>query len=137
MYLKIGAYVLAAILLFGAGFRVATWRDAKKHNEYVIAQQKADIKGVTAKLDDVLTKTTNQVADTQAQLAKLNALNIKTSAAMESITNKSRQINNEIAKLGAPKCKFDANYGRVYEQIGTDANSGRGALYGTEAKPKH
>lgn len=137
MYVKIIAYALAAILLFGAGFKVASWRDGNKFNAYVAKQNEQDAQGVVKKLDDVLSKTQTSADETQAQLTKLNELSAANSAAMENISTKSRQMTNEIAKLGAPKCKFDVNYGRVYEQIGTDANSGRSTLYGPEAKNKH
>ncbi len=136
--------IILAVLLFGAGWMTATWRAGNQTKQVIIEAQKqqltqsnADVASLNKNLTDVVTKSKAAADQTQTTLDKLDNIRIQTNNNVAAIAQKSQQVSNEISKLGLPKCSYDANYQRVWDSIGQNANANRDKLYRTQTTPAH
>jgi hypothetical protein len=144
MYTKLIAYAVAAALLFGAGWKTCSWKmgndvKAEKITNLTgqLNQSQGMIKSLNTNLKDVVNKSKTAAIETQATVDNLASVRANTNSQMQAIATKSKELSNEISKLGVPKCVYDANYGGVWKAIGENANTGRDYLYGTQAKTTH
>jgi hypothetical protein len=144
MYAKYVAYVIAAALLFGAGWRVCAWKmgnDIKAEQISNLTDQLGQSKAMVGKLNgsltDVVAKAQKAADETQVTADNLTSIRTNTNTQMQAIAAKSKELSNEIVKLGLPKCTYTSDYGRVWKAIGENANTGRDYLYGPQSSTTH
>jgi len=130
------------IVSFLAGWQVNGWRMGKQKAEVQVSALKDDVTDATnafnktkQNLNTVVTmsaaaaKSTQDIIDMQGKLRDENRKN------MEQINARTGELQNEIDKLGLPKCVFSPATGGLWKQIGEAANAGRYSLYGTKSNP--
>jgi len=139
MTAKILAYAVAAALMFGAGWAGATWKAGNETKQVRIdaltdqnTRQNTFIDNINKNLKDVVEKSKAAADQTQKTVDTLTTVRSQTSREMQAIAAQSKQVSNEIKMLGVPKCSYDADYGRVWNTIGENANAGRDYLYGSK-----
>jgi methyl-accepting chemotaxis protein len=94
------------------------------------------IGNINTKLGEVVTKTQMAVDNTQVTLNAFADLRKQSNTAMEEMSRGTERLDNEIDRLGIPKCQFDVTNGVLWQQAGERANSGRRALYGPDGAAK-
>lgn len=94
------------------------------------------IKNINTKLGEVVTKSQMAADSTQATLDAFADIRQQSNKAMEEMSRGTERLDNEIDRLGIPKCQFDVTNGMLWQQAGERANSGRRALYGPEGAAK-
>lgn len=144
MKMTVIAAAVALVIGFGVGWTV---NGARKDN--VIKQAEIDrlteqniraeesFDTINSKLGDVINKTEVAAAETQRTLDSLTTIRVDTNKAQEQVSVQTKRLDDEIAKLGVPKCQFDFNTGSLWRTTGERANSGRHALYGTETQSQN
>jgi DNA repair ATPase RecN len=136
------AFIAVFAVAFLAGWQVNGWRMGEKQaiaqanvlTEKVNDANKA-FNTVNTKLGEVITKADTAANSTQQLANELMTIRKDTNKDMERISVRTGELQNEINKLGLPKCQFDAKLGSMWQQIGKTANSGRHSLYSAESGP--
>lgn len=144
--MKAQMQIIAGLGLLLAGFSAGWWVNGMRmdvaakttENKTLtkdLTRTQDQVKQVSNKLGEVITKSQKAVDTTQATIDAMQRIRDRSNSTMEAITKDTQRLDNEITALGVPKCVFDFTNGSLWEQAGERANSGRRALYGTEAKP--
>jgi hypothetical protein len=136
------AFIAVSVVAFFAGWQVNGWRMGEKQaiaQTDVLTEKVSDankaFNAANTKLIEVITKTNTAANNAQQIVNQLADIRAANNSAMERISARTGALQDEINKLGLPKCQFDAKLGGMWQQIGKTANSGRHSLYGTESGP--
>ena len=129
---------------FSAGWYVNGLRMDNTNKEQQVTTLTRDLKSandqaatIDKKLGEVVTKTQAAADTMQGTLDTLATIRTESTKAQEKVTQQTQRIDNEIAKLGVPKCQLDFNTGSLWRAAGEKANSWRSAVYGPDSEAKH
>lgn len=139
---------IAALALMVSGFTAGWWANGLRMDNKLKGQQittlnrdaqraQSTINTINTKLGEVVTKGQMAADNTQAALQAIADIRQQANVAKEQVTHETMRLDNEIAKLGIPKCQFDFTYGELWRTTGERANATRRALYGPESKPSN
>lgn len=128
---------------FSAGWYTNGLRMDNKVQKQTVTTLTKDVKRandtigtINTKLGEVVTKSQMAADSTQATLDAFADIRQQSNKAMEEMSRGTERLDNEIDRLGIPKCQFDVTNGMLWQQAGERANSGRRALYGPEGAAK-
>lgn len=138
--------LIASVALLAAGFTAGWWSNGLRMDNKLKTEQntvlkrdigaaQGQIRTINTKLAEVVTKSQMAADNTQAAIQAIADIRHNANVAKEQVTLDTMRLQNAIAKLGNPKCQFDASFGELWWQAGERANATRHSLYGTESKP--
>lgn len=133
-WLPIVLYASLGLVCFGAGWVTSDWKNDADDKPILMAdieKQNRQIADLQAGLQDVIDKASQTVVNVQGKMDAVDAIVGQRNERLEMLTQRTRELGDEIGKLDPIGCVFTPSYRAMWLRIGTDANSNRDRLYVT------